>query len=195
MEGMDADQIARLAWLGLLAAALLGWFFMQLRGNAGRTLQHLAVWALIFVGVVAGYGLWQDIRGDIAPMQGVMADGRVEIPLRRDGHYHATVTVNGVAVEFIVDTGASDIVLSAADAARVGIDPAGLRYLGQAQTANGTVSTAMVTLESVTLGPVTDIGVRAVVNGGEMGTSLLGMTYLHRFSRIEIAEGRLILTR
>lgn len=195
MDAMDADQIARLAWLGLLAAALLGWLLMQLRANAGRTLQQLAVWALIFVGLVGGYGLWNDIRGDIAPMQGVMADGRVEIPLRRDGHYHATVTVNGVPVEFVVDTGASDIVLSEADAARVGIDTEALTFLGQAQTANGTVRTAPVTLDSVTLGPVTDRGVRAVVNGGAMDQSLLGMAYLHRFSRIEIAEGRLVLTR
>lgn len=173
----------------------MGWFLLQLRGNVGRTLQQLAVWALLFVGVIAGYGLWQDIRGTVAPMQGVMADGRVEIPLRRDGHYHATVQINGVPVEFIVDTGASDIVLSAEDAARVGLDPASLSYLGQAQTANGTVSTATVTLDSVALGPVTDTGVRAVVNAGDMGRSLLGMAYLHRFSRIEIAEGRLILTR
>jgi len=192
---MDADQLGRLAWLLLLGAALLGWFLMQLRGNVGRTLQQLAVWALLFIGLVAGYGLWQDIRGDIAPMQGVMSDGRVEIPLQRDGHYHATVQVNGVAIAFVIDTGASDIVLSTRDAEKAGIDVAGLTFLGQAQTANGTVATASVTLDSVAIGPVQDRQVRAVVNGGAMDSSLLGMAYLNRFSHIEIADGRLILTR
>ena len=75
MPQMDADQIARLLWLAVLGAALLGWFVMQMRGNFGRTLQYMAVWALIFVGVVAGYGLWQDIRRDAAPMQAVMGVG------------------------------------------------------------------------------------------------------------------------
>ncbi len=192
---MDADLTARFIWLALLAAALLGWFLMQMRGNPGRSLQQIAVWALIFVGLVAGYGLWQDIRGQVAPMQAVMEDGRIELPVGRDGHYHATVVVNGTPIDFIVDTGASDIVLTRADAARAGIDLAGLTFFGQAQTANGSVETAPVTLDNVTFGPVTDTDVRAVVNGGEMAGSLLGMAYLHRFSRIEIEAGTLVLTR
>jgi len=192
---MDADLTARFIWLALLAAALLGWFLMQLRGNLTRSLQHIAAWALIFVGLIAGYGLWNDIRGQIAPMQAVMEDGRVELPVGRDGHYHATLVINGTAIDFIVDTGASDIVLTREDAARAGIDVAGLTFFGQAQTANGSVETAPVTLGSVAFGPVTDTGVRAVVNGGEMAGSLLGMAYLHRFSRIEIEAGKLVLTR
>ena len=192
---MDADQIARFLWLALLLSALGGWLILQFRGNAARALQQLAVWALIFIGVVAGYGLWQDISRDMAPMQGVMADGRIEIPRERDGHYHALVAINGVPIPFIVDTGASDIVLSSRDAARAGIEIGNLAFLGQAQTANGTVPTATVRLESIAIGPIVDEGVRAVVNGGEMGTSLLGMAYLNRFSHIEIADGRLILTR
>lgn len=195
MGGMDADMIARLAFLGLLLAALAGWFIIQLRGSPGRTLQHMAVWGLIFVGLVAGYGLWADIRGQVRPAQALVADGRIELPMGRDGHYHATVAVNGVAVRFVVDTGASDIVMSRQDAARAGIDVAALTFVGQAQTANGTVATAPVRLESVALGPFADRDVRAVVNGGEMQGSLLGMGYLRRFSRIEIADGTLILTR
>ncbi len=170
-------------------------FLMQLRGNLTRSLQHIAAWALIFVGLIAGYGLWNDIRGQIAPMQAVMEDGRVELPVGRDGHYHATLVINGTAIDFIVDTGASDIVLTREDAARAGIDVAGLTFFGQAQTANGSVETAPVTLGSVAFGPVTDTGVRAVVNGGEMAGSLLGMAYLHGFSRIEIEAGKLVLTR
>lgn len=195
MGGMDADMIARLAFLALLLAALGGWFIMQLRGSPGRTLQHLAVWGLIFVGLIAGYGLWSDIRGQVMPVQAVVSDGRIELPMGRDGHYHATIAVNGVPVRFVVDTGASDIVLSRQDAARAGIDVAGLSFVGQAQTANGTVATAPVRLDSMTLGPFTDTGLRAVVNGGEMDGSLLGMGYLRRFSRLEIADGMLILTR
>ncbi|SHJ21463.1 retropepsin-like aspartic protease family protein [Wenxinia saemankumensis] len=192
---MTGDQIANLAYLGLLGAVIAGYFFASHRQNLGRSLRQLMLWALIFVGVIAAYGLWTDIRQDVAPTQAYLDDGRIEVPLGPDGHYHLTAEVNGTPVKFIVDTGASDIVLSAADAERAGVDLAGLTYWGQAQTANGVVRTAPVQLDSVRLGPVSDTGVRAVVNEGAFDYSLLGMSYLARFARIEIADNRLVLTR
>jgi aspartyl protease family protein len=103
--------------------------------------------------------------------------------------------VNGTPVDFVVDTGATDMVLSREDAARIGLDPGDLAYTGIASTANGQVRTARVRLDEVSLGGITDRGVTASVNAGEMSGSLLGMSYLHRFERIEIANGRLILER
>jgi aspartyl protease family protein len=87
------------------------------------------------------------------------------------------------------------VVLGQADAARIGIDTGALAYLGRAYTANGEVRTAAVTLDSVAVGPVRHEDVRAVVNQGEMNGSLLGMSYLQRFSSIEITGGTLVLTR
>lgn len=190
---MDGNSIGQLAYLALLGLAVGGWFIAQNRESMGKVAQQAAIWGLIFVGVIAAVGLWNDIRRDVMPRQAVVEGGVIEVPVSRDGHYHLTLGVNGVPVDFIVDTGASQIVLSRADAVRAGIDPATLTYLGSAQTANGVVRTASVRLDSVTLGPLTDAGVPAVVNEGDMATSLLGMTYLGRFSRIEIAGGRLIL--
>ncbi len=191
---MDGDQIARLLWLAILFAALGGWFVLQLRRRPGQSLQHLAVWGLIFAGVVAGYGLWQDIRSELSPGQALLADGSIEIPLARDGHFHAVVTINDVPVSFVIDTGASEIVLTARDAARVGLDPQALSYIGQARTANGVVRTAPVRLRSVTLGPFALHDVRAVVNQGEMDGSLLGMSWITQFARVEITGDRLTLT-
>ena len=76
-----------------------------------------------------------------------------------------------------------------------GIDPDDLSYFGVARTANGRVRTAPVTLDRVRLADFTDTNVAAVVNEGEMSGSLLGMGYLQRWGRIEIAGGELILTR
>ena len=192
---MDGDQIARLAYLGLIAAALGGWFFMQLRGNVGRSLQMLAVWALIFVGVIAAYGLWHDIRRDIAPVQSMLSENVVSVPRGRDGHFHLVLRVNDVAIQFVVDTGASDIVLSRRDADRVGRDPGTLLFSGVAQTANGSVRTAPVRLDRVELGEIVDTGLRGFVSEGDMDVSLLGMAYLDLFDRIEIAGDELVLTR
>lgn len=195
ISAMDGDQIARLAYLGLLAAALGGWFFMQLRGNAGRSLQMLAVWALIFVGVIAAYGLWNDIRRDVAPVQSILSENAVSVPRGADGHYHLVLRINDVPIELVVDTGATDIVLSRRDALRVGLDPADLAFTGVAQTANGEVRTAPVRLDRVQLGEISDTNLRAVVNEGDMDFSLLGMGYLNLFGKIEIVGDELVLTR
>lgn len=192
---MTSDDFARLAYLGLLGAAIAGYFFVQNRDRLGQMAQHAAIWGLIFVGALAAVGLWSDIRDDVLPRQTLLADGRIELPLGRDGHYRATLEVDGTPVDFVVDTGASDIVLSDDDARRVGIDLSGLTFLGTASTANGVVRTAPVRLDSVTFGGVTDRDLRATVTEGDLDMSLLGMTYLSRFGHIEIADGKLVLTR
>lgn len=195
MHAMDGDNIARLAFLGLLLVAIAGSFLMQNRARMGEVARGFAIWGLIFLGTLGGIGLWSDIRDDVAPRQAMVDATTVEVPRGRDGHYYLTLQVNGVPVIFVVDTGASDIVLSQRDARTVGLDPETLAYLGSAQTANGIVRTAPVRLESVALGEIRDSGLRAVVNEGDMDASLLGMGYLGLFNRIEIADGRLILTR
>lgn len=193
---MSGDQIERLVYLGLLGTAVAGYFIAANRRRLGELARHAMLWGLIFVGVIAGFGLWSDIRDDVIARQSVVADGsRIEVPRAFDGHYYLTLALNGTPVQFVVDTGASEIVLSQEDARRVGLDPATLIYSGSAGTANGVVRTARVTLEQVALGPVVDYRVPAWVNQGEMNGSLLGMTYLQRFDRIEIADGRLVLER
>jgi aspartyl protease family protein len=156
----------------------------------------MAVWAFIFLGVIAGYGLWGDIRQTVKPQQSVMAEaGRVVVPRAPDGHYYLTLMVNGAAVDFLVDTGASQVVLTANDARRAGIDPEKLAYLGRANTANGEVRTASVRMDELALGDIRDKNLRVWVNEGEMEKSLLGMTYLQRWSHIEIRNGALVLSR
>jgi aspartyl protease family protein len=86
-------------------------------------------------------------------------------------------------------------VLTQDDAKRIGLNPSSLSYLGTASTANGTVRTAAVRLDTVSLGAITDTSVRAVVNDGQMFGSLLGMTYLSNFDSITIKDGQLILSR
>ena len=119
----------------------------------------------------------------------------IVLPRARDGHYYLTLDINNVPVEFVVDTGASQVVLTQDDAKRIGLNPSSLSYLGTASTANGTVRTAAVRLDTVSLGAITDTSVRAVVNDGQMFGSLLGMTYLSNFDSITIKDGQLILSR
>ncbi|MDP2082782.1 MAG: TIGR02281 family clan AA aspartic protease [Pseudotabrizicola sp.] len=191
---MDGDMIARLAYLGLLLAAVGGYIIVEFRGRMGQALRTAAAWGLIVVGLMAGYGLWHDLRPGLLPRQAVVEGGEIRLPRAADGHYYLTLTIGGTPMPFMVDTGASQVVLSLADARRLGIDPSTLAFIGEARTANGIVRTARVTLTDVALGPHRDDRLGAVVNEGDLDTSLLGMSYLGRYS-IEITSGEMILRR
>ena len=193
---MDADNTARILYLSLLGAAIAFWFFTQNRQSLGRTMQMIAAWVFIFMGVIAVVGLWEDIRGTVAPGQRMtVTDSRVEVPRAPDGHYYLQMMVNGAPVDFMVDTGASQMVLTMQDAERAGIDPDSLNFFGRAMTANGEVRTAPAQLDSVRLGEFTDSDITAWVNEGDMEQSLLGMEYLQRWSSIQITGGALVLER
>lgn len=166
------------------------------RKNLGKTAQQAAIWGLIFVGTIAAIGLWSDIRDTVAPSQSYI-DGMatVEVPRAPDGHYYLDLEIDGTTVRFVIDTGASDVVLTKGDAQRVGIDVDNLFFGDIASTANGEVRTARVRLKNVKLGEIVDLSLGASVNAGEMRTSLLGMTYLQRYSKIELGGGKMVLRR
>ena len=193
---MNGDMIATMGYLILLGLLLAAGLWTQARNNISRTLQHIAIWFLIFVAAIASVGLWQDMQRNLG-FQSTSTDGSVQItvPRSRDGHYYLTLIINGAPMEFVVDTGATDIVLNRAAAQRAGLDPDQLAYVGRASTANGVVETAYVRLDTITLGEVTDTNVAAVVTAGEMREPLLGMGYLQRWGRIEISGDLLTLTR
>jgi aspartyl protease family protein len=190
---MDGETLARLGYLAVILVALGGWALVEFRQRMGQALRMAAAWGLIFLGVAAGYGLWMDIQADVMPFQEVTEDGAsVTVPRAADGHYYLTLSINGTGVPFMVDTGASGMVLSLEDAQRLGLQPESLDFLGQAMTANGTVRTARVTLPLVELGPFRTENFTAFVNGGEMAGSLLGMDYLRQFD-MTFRDGTLIL--
>ncbi|MCV3271930.1 retropepsin-like aspartic protease family protein [Roseobacter sinensis] len=193
MDGYDTGRLIYLIVLGLMVCT---WFFAQNRLSTNKLLQQGAIWGLIFLGVIAAYGLWDDISQTVRPQQAVFSEqGQVVVPRSPDGHYYISAEVNGTPVQFVLDTGATMLVLTRADALAAGLDPDTLTYTGRAMTANGEVRTAPVRLDTLTLGPATDTDIPAVVNSGEMAQSLMGMTYLQRWGRIEIAGGELTLTR
>jgi aspartyl protease family protein len=97
------------------------------------------------------------------------------------GHFFATATVNGISLRFLVDTGASVITLSAADALRAGV-PYRNAAKGLLQTANGVVTAYRVKLDTVSLGRITLHNVDGVVIDSDMmgGVALLGLSFLNR---------------
>ena len=192
---MNEPDYGRLIYLGLLGSILVVWLLVHNRQSLGKLAQAAIAWVLIFLGVLAAYGLWDDIRQTVQPRQTFVNADTIEVPRARDGHFYMTLMVNDVPVDFLVDTGATHLVLTMADAARVGLAPDDLQFTGRAVTANGEVRTAPVQLDRVALGQITDRNIRAWVNQGELEQSLLGMSYLQNWRKIEITSKGLLLSR
>jgi aspartyl protease family protein len=112
----------------------------------------------------------------------------------RLGHFQLTATINGTPIPVIVDTGASVVSLSLADAAALGIDTGSLAFTVKTNTANGQSRAAPVILRNVSIGPISVDAVHAVVNK-KLNQSLLGMSFLSRLRGFEIREGSLTISR
>jgi aspartyl protease family protein len=110
-----------------------------------------------------------------------------------DGHYWADGQVNGAAVRFLVDTGATAVALTPDDARRLGFTPANLNYASRVVTAGGQTRAAPVKLASVTVAGARLENVDALVIEKGLDTSLLGMTYLGRLASFQATRQALIL--
>jgi aspartyl protease family protein len=105
---------------------------------------------------------------------------RIVLPVGSGGHFHAQGAINGRAVNFMVDTGATAVSLSAQDAQRVGLNYRNGRMV-QMSTANGYTAAWLVKLASVRVGDVEVYDVDAVVSQQPMPFVLLGNSFLNRF--------------
>ena len=188
---IDSDIFLRLVYLLLLLGALVGSYFFLTRRRIRVAVQQAASWAFIFVGAIVAYGLWNDVKNAVEIPKVEVSEESITLTRARDRHYYVTMNVNGESIRFLIDTGATDLVLTKADAEAAGIDFASLEFYGRARTANGEVRIAPVKLDRVEIGPWTHRNVQASVNEGELDTSLLGQSFLSRFQKIEISDGRM----
>ncbi len=117
----------------------------------------------------------------VGAQAGGPARGReIVLPVGPGGHFIASGSINGRPVRFMVDTGATVVALSDADAARIGLDLARAPAV-PVGTAGGPVMARQVTLSAVTLGDVVVANVAAVVLPTPMTHVLLGNSFLQRF--------------
>ena len=193
---MTSDNIFQLVYFVILLLAIGGSMITLYRGQVGRMIRQFLIWVAICAALVIGYENKHLFEGWLLPeTQSVDQQGNVTLLRNAQGYFQVRALVNDAPVDFVIDTGASLIVLSQADATSAGFDVDTLRYDGVASTANGEVRFAQVLLDSFAIGESVDVGVGASVNAGELSTSLLGLAYLDRFSRIVIEADRMILER
>jgi len=167
-----------------------------------KALKYLALWALI---ALVGVGLYayryqftdfkDKMLGAFNPAAVRTGDnGEMVINLSSEGHFFIDVAINGVPMRFMIDTGASDIVIDKNQAQKLGINTQDLVFNKRYQTANGSSFGASVVLQEVQVGNVKFHNITASVNSAELGTPLLGMSFLRQFHKYEFYQDRLVLT-
>jgi aspartyl protease family protein len=184
--------VYNIMWLVLIGASILA----MARKNFGQTIKHALAWGFILLVGIGSVNIWMDLReqGGVKTVMGYDKN-RVEIPRQRDGHYYVRAIVNGQKIRFMVDTGATDVVLNQADGKTAGFNLKKSDYRGRASTANGMVAFAPVRFDTITIGTIEIKNIRGSINGAPLGTSLLGMSYLSKLSSFEFRGDTLILNK
>lgn len=151
-----------------------------------NTLAIVAFWLVV---MVALYLVMDRVRQPRAAVQA--ADGTLVIPRGSDGHFHVAGSINGQPVRFLVDTGASLVVVTEALAQRAGL--AGGRAT-QFQTANGVRQGRVVQAQSVAVQSfvVTGLTVGVGYSGQNVNDALLGQNFLQHFE-VQLQRDRMVL--
>ena len=185
--------------IGALALGFIGSIMLRRKVAGGRMVRTVSTLALggILVTVflqIARFDPRLDSMTEIGlPDQTIVGEETV-IPMAPDGHYWLRANVNGVPTRLMVDTGATLTAFStpSADAAGLRPRPGGLPVM--LNTANGTVTADLTTVEDLSFGNIRAEGLDAVIAPNLGRTNVLGMNFLSRLKGWRVEEGDLILT-
>ena len=137
----DQGGLPRLVYLLGFVVVGGGGVVLAIRRQPLKQLRNAAIWVAIGLVLVIGYSfkdeLGSRLLGELVPQRGIAnADGSVSFRAGADGHFHVEAHINGTRLRLLVDTGASQVVLSPADARRLGFDLAALDFRHVSETAN-----------------------------------------------------------
>lgn len=206
--GMPRDEFGQLAYF-VVILAFIGSAFLGRGLGVGDIVRGVAGWLAIFLVLIGAYAYRNElgmfggrVLAVLAP--GVPISGRIAgdtnpdtvvIVRGVDGHFGVRAEAEDVALDMMVDTGASFVTLTPADASRIGIDVGRLRYSVPIRTANGTIQAAPTEIGRLAVGSIERNGVPALVAPPDtLDQSLLGMSFLNTLGGYAIAGDRLILT-
>lgn len=196
IPSMGSQETPYLIYLFLIISLLASSLILRYRNNFPTLLKHAGIWFVIIIVITLLYQLQFSFSGSHKTLIGAFSpstpvsnsDHSVTIHRSNDGHFYVTAKINNYPIRFVVDTGATDIVLSIDDAKRLGIYHKDLKFNKPYHTANGMVFGASVKLDKLEVGPIIIYNSRASINKTPLQTSLLGMEFLSQLERYEVSK-------
>jgi aspartyl protease family protein len=164
----------------ILAAAVLA-----IGGFAARTLDQAAMQQPAHAAAV---------QSQADPLRPATSSRSLTLESGRDGHFPVEARIEGRRIDFIVDTGASLVILREWDAGQAGFRPMRSDYTATVSTANGKIKAAPFKLDRIEVGGITVYDVPGLVLPDDaLWQNLLGVSFLSRLKRYEYAGGRMVL--
>jgi aspartyl protease family protein len=198
----DRDWTDALRLFGVLALVTSGVArararTLDLPAMARRAALWLGIWVVgvtVFVFRDDAARMGGRILTALAPARASQIGPRALVIGRGDDRAFSVIgQLNGVDVRFVIDTGATDIVLSPADAARAGIAPAPGAKATPTETANGLGYGTAAVAASLAVGPIRLADAPVMINQAPMNGSLLGMAFLQHLESFEVRGDRMTL--
>ena len=198
---LSTADFASLAYKLALLVFLAGVLSTLFRERFMHAVTAALLWVVVGLVLVIGYSYRYELNqvadrvaAELMPGH-VISHGRtVEVARTSEGDFDINAQINGTRVALVLDTGASSVVLTHADARAAGLPLDLLDYSVNIDTANGRTRAAPVTLDRVTIGGLEERSVEAlVVQPGQLRTSLLGMSFLNRLQSWQVSGDRLML--
>jgi aspartyl protease family protein len=197
---MNGDRALDLVWaLGCLV--LVGSALAARRVPVARAWKMALAWLAIFGAIFLLFAFHDDfgmvgqrLRVAIYPETGIVSGETLQIPMSDDGHFWVRGLVNGTEQRFLVDSGATTVVLSADAVREAGISVDDDDFASLIQTANGTVAAHRIRIGRLAVGPIARDNVAAVTADEFGDINVLGMNFLSTLSAWGV-EGRTLVLK
>ncbi len=193
----------------LVCCLLLAWYLPAVvgkyRGRSSQALRHVAIWFGLIVVLVGGYAFRPELVFIKNRMMGVLLPGKaidkgpgtvVINKSSEEAHFSIESYINNKSISFLLDTGASSVVLTHDTAKNLGLLISDDSYTQTVSTANGLTKAAPIRIDELRIGSIVLNDVKAsVARPNELEENLLGMSFLSRLKGYAVEADQLTLTQ
>ena len=187
------DDTGNLIYLAILGAILIFSFFSW-KNSLRKFVKFGLIWFIIFIFFIVVALVWENYRSEKSNLNIFDKDlERLTLKTASDGHFYITLGINSKPINFLIDTGATAMILSKKDGEKLGFNVDELNFSELAQTANGEILISPVVFDKVSLGFKNFSNVKAFISQTDMEKSLLGMSFLSRLKKLELGRNIMII--
>jgi len=203
---MEYSEISSYEWSNviyiLILIVLLIMGFSRKELPLKKIFEYTGLWiafaliALIFYSYRFEFSEIKDrVLSDLFPSKAINKNHeQLVLNIAQDGHYYLNVKIKNQIVRFMIDTGASDMVIDEKMAVKLGFNLNNIIYDKIFQTANGQSYGASIYFDEVDVSGVKFYNVQASITNSNLIIPLLGMSFLQKFYKYEFYRDKLILT-
>lgn len=152
------------------------------------------LWTIIFIGIICCYAFrfeLTDVKNRILAVlipsrAWVDNNGSIIIARSNDGHFYIETEIGNTKIKFMIDTGASDLLIAKNDAIKLGLNLSELSFSKQYNTANGVTFCAPVVINDLHIANAVFNDIKGSISQSTDDTSLLGMSLISKFKSFSI---------